>query len=297
MAEKAMPERPKVIYLMGAGHSGSSILGVALGNCEDFFYAGEVEEWLARAGQPRWGGTERARFWSRVTAEVDADGLFGAEVNRHVERSSAALRPDRWLARWRLLRRYRRVAGDLLRAIARTAGAGHVVDSSHFPLRARELRKVSGIELYLIFLVRDPQSVVDSNTREFSPHEVAERRWRTLSMNANLWLTQLLSVLVFARHPRDRRIFLRYEDLVADPEGVLRQILDAVGSSAAIPDLAALRIGMPLQGNRLLRSDVIALRRSPVQTPAWSPLTTLLQRPWLPILARLRPVATARRRA
>jgi hypothetical protein len=184
-----------------------------------------------------------------------------------------------------------------LRAIARTAGAGHVVDSSHFPLRARELRKVSGIELYLIFLVRDPQSVVDSNTREFSPHEVAERRWRTLSMNANLWLTQLLSVLVFARHPRDRRIFLRYEDLVADPEGVLRQILDAVGSSAAIPDLAALRIGMPLQGNRLLRSDVIALRRSPVQTPAWSPLTTLLQRPWLPILARLRPVATARRRA
>jgi Sulfotransferase family len=296
MAEHATLERPTVIYLMGAGHSGSSILGVTLGNCEDCFYAGEVEEWLVRSGQPQWGGTERAGFWSRVTEDVDGDDLFGAEVNRYVERSSAALRWDRWLTRRRLLGRYRRVAGDLLRAIARIADAGTVIDSSHFPLRARELQKVTGIELYLVFLVRDPQSVVDSNTRELSTHEVAERRWRALSMNANLWLTQLLSVFVFLRHPHDRRIFLRYEDFVADPEQIVRQILDTVGSSAAIPDLDALRIDTPLQGNRLLRSDVIALRRAPVTTPAWSLLTALMQRPFTPVLTRLRPAVTVRDR-
>jgi hypothetical protein len=114
-------------------------------------------------------------------------------------------------------------------------------------------------------------------------------------MNVNLWLTQLLSVLVFLHQPRERRIFLRHEEFVADPEGVLRQILDAVGSSAAIPDLDALRIETPLQGNKLLRSNVIALRRSPAVTPAWSLLTALLQRPWMPVLARLRPAVTARR--
>jgi sulfotransferase family protein len=292
-----MPERTKVIYLMGAGHSGSTILGVTLGNCERCFYAGEVEEWLVRAGQPQWGASDRQRFWGEVTEQVDGRGLFGTVVNRYVERSSAALRPERWPARARMLKRYRRVCAELFGAIARTADARYVVDSSHFPLRARELEKAKGIELYLIFLVRDPQSVIDSNTRELSEHEVAERRWRALEMNANMWLTQLLSILVFLRHPRERRIFLRYEDLVADPEGVLRQLLDTVGSNAAIPDLQALGIGAPLQGNRLIRTDTIALRRSVPASPRWSLLTTLTQRPWLALLARLRPVATAHRRA
>lgn len=292
-----MPEQTKVIYLMGAGHSGSTILGVTLGNCAGCFYAGEVEEWLVRAGQPQWGASDRQQFWGEVTEQVDGRGLFGTAVNRLIERSSAALRPGRWPARARMLKRYRRVCAELFGAIASTAGAQYVVDSSHFPLRARELEKAKGIELYLIFLVRDPQSVVDSNTRELSAHEVAERRWRALEMSANMWLTQLLSIVVFLRHPRERRIFLRYEDLVADPEGVLRQLLDTVGSSAAIPDLQALGIGAPLQGNRLIRTDTIALRRSVPASPRWSLLTTLTQRPWLALLARLRPVATAHRRA
>ena len=39
--------RPRVIYIMGAGRSGSTILGVSLGNCADLVYAGELDKWLA----------------------------------------------------------------------------------------------------------------------------------------------------------------------------------------------------------------------------------------------------------
>jgi hypothetical protein len=168
------------------------------------------------------------------------------------------------------------------------SGASQIVDTSHFPLRARELQKLSGIELYIIFLVRNPHGVVASNLRALSAHEVAERRWRMLTLNAGLWITQLLSVLVFQRQPRDKRLFLRYEEFVADPEGVLRTILDAVGSTAEIPDLDRLQVGAPLQGNRLLRSETISLDRSP-SSPRTSPLTTLAQLPWGPVLGRLRP--------
>ena len=282
------PARPTVIYVMGAGHSGSTVLGVALGNCDGTFYAGEVEEWLVKAGQPGVRGSERTRFWDEVSEGIDEAGLFAADVNRYVERSAAALRIDRWPARARLLRRYRRVSEQLLQAIARVADAACVVDTSHFPLRARELQKLRGIDLYLIFLVRDPHAVVASNVRALSDHEVAERRWRALSMNAGLWLTQLLSVLVFCRQPAERRLFLRYEAFVADPEGVLRTILDGVGSSAELPDLDKLRVGAPLQGNRLLRSETISFQRS-VSAPPRSRLTSLLQLPWVPVLSRLRP--------
>ncbi|HWG09807.1 MAG TPA: sulfotransferase [Solirubrobacteraceae bacterium] len=284
----------RVIYVMGAGHSGSTILGVALGNCADVFYAGEVDEWLLK-GSGRFGGEERRRFWGAVRSEMGeaADGLFGERVNRLIERSSAPLRIDRRLQRRRILPGYRRATERLFAAIARVAGVGYVVDTSHFPLRARELQRLSGIELHLIFLTRDPQAVVESNVREISRHEVAERRVRVLGTNVGLWLTQLLSIYVFLRQPRARRILLCYEDFVADPAGVLRQLLDHAGSDAPLPDLGALSVGVPLEGNRLLAAETISIRAPRAPVARWSLLTTLLQWPWQSALGLLRPVARA----
>jgi hypothetical protein len=299
-AEKALRDSPiatpKVVYVMGAGHSGSTILGVALGNCSGSFYAGEVDEWLASSAASSLGGTDRVAFWKAVREAMTGAGaeeLFGGEVNRLVERSSALLRLDRWPARRRMLRRYRQVAEDLFAAIAQTAQASQVVDTSHFPLRARELQKLSGIELYLVLLVRDPQDVVASNVREISRHEAAERRIRILMTNADLWLTQLLSIYVFLRHPRRRRMFVRHEDFLADPEGVMQAILDGFAAGVQIPDLTALRGGVPLQGNSLIMSQEIAVKRSKRPTVRWSRMTTVLQACWAPLLARLRPAATA----
>lgn len=288
--------QPKVVYVMGAGHSGSTILGLALGNCSDSFYAGEVDEWLITAGAPSLGGAERTEFWTKVREAMRAtraEQLFGGQVNRLVERSSALLRPSRWPARRALLRPYRKVAGQLLAAIAETAGVSHVVDTSHFPLRARELQKLDGVELHLVLLVRDPQDVVASNVREISRHEVAERRVRILATNAELWLTHLMSVLVFLRQPRERRVFVRYESFVADPEGVMAQIIAGLGTGVAPPDMSALRGGVALQGNSLIMSETIAVKRSTRTAERWSRLTALVQACWGPVFARLRPVASA----
>lgn len=295
MSQRTGGDRRKVVYVMGAGQSGSTILGVTLGNCDGCFYAGELEEWLMTADGPRWGAADRQNFWSAVKDRVQgAESLFGDTANRCIERSSAVFRVDRWPTRKRIRGLYRRVAEDLVVAVADVAGASYVVDTSHFPLRARELRTLGGIDLYLVYLVRRPHEVVASNTRELSPHEVAEIRWRTLVMNANLWLTQLMAVSTFLSHPADRRIFLRHEDFLADPAGVTRQILDMLGSSADVPDLQALRIQAPLQGNRLIRTDTVAVRASSGEPQAGhraDPLTSLLQFPWAAVLRHLRPRA------
>ncbi|HUB35268.1 MAG TPA: sulfotransferase [Solirubrobacteraceae bacterium] len=297
MTQRAPTAPTKVVYVMGAGRSGSTILGVCLGNCEDFFFAGELEEWLLRADGPRWAGGERQRFWEQVRERVvGGEGLFGGRANRCIERSSAALRPDLWPARWRMRKAYRRVAEELVEAVSDVARARYVIDSSHFPLRARELRASKEIELYLIYLVRDPRAVLASNLRELSPHEVAERRWRTLKLNADLWLTQLVCALVFLRQPRERRMLVRHEDFLADPEGVLLQILAMTGAKVKLPDLSSLRVGAPLQANRLIRAETVSVKRGAAaeRTPR-SALTSLLQAPWRPALRRLKPAATATR--
>jgi hypothetical protein len=277
-------EPVKVIYVMGAGRSGSTILGVALGNCDGVFYAGELDKWLMRRGEPALGGGERERFWAQVRERADAADLFGYRA-RVLERSSALFSFRKLRERRRLRERYREVAGELYRAVAGVAQATHVVDTSHYPLRARELQRTGEIELYLIFLVRDAQQVV----RSFGRSGLPERRFNLPTANAYLWLTHALSIAVFLRHPRARRLLLRYEDFVRSPEAVMRDVLERVGAGAPPPSLAHLSTGMPIQGNRLLEQPVVGLRESPPEASAGSRVTAVLQLPWQLLIARLAP--------
>ncbi len=280
---------PKVIYVMGAGRSGSTILGVTLGNCDSVFYAGELDAWLPRSGEPQLDGSERERLWGVVRDEVHgAADLFGREAQRSIERSLALLRVHKWATRRRLRAPYRRVAEDLYRAVWRASGAQVIVDTSHYPLRARELQAIDGIDLYLVYLVRDPQSVVAS----FNRRDVAQYTKSTLTTNVYLWLTNLLCVLVFVRHPRDRRLFVRHEDFIANPESIVRRILEPTGVRSSPPDSSSLYTGIPFQGNRLIKSEVIALESSTAPPGRRrSLLTAVLQLPWAAVLSRLQPAA------
>jgi hypothetical protein len=281
--------RPKILYVMGAGRSGSTILGVALGNCENVFFAGELDRWFARAGVPR-DGPERERFWKRVRDDVGgAEDLFAVDTTQ-LERSSRLFDIRGRRARRRLRRRYRKVSEELYLAIARASGATRIVDSSHYPLRAWELRGLGGVEMHLLFLVRDPQSVVASLGRR----DVPERRFGVIAANAYLWLTYTLSVFVFLRQPRERRMFVHHEDFLADPQSVLGEILARWGSGSATPDLGSLQVGVPFHGNRLIKAREVALQPHRDMTTRISWATRAVQWPWAAVFARLRPVVGIR---
>jgi hypothetical protein len=281
-----------VIYVMGRGKSGSTILAVALGNCAGVFFAGELCSWLMMNGEPLLEGPERTRFWQDVCAGVDGgEELFGSEAYHCFERGLAAFRIDKWPTRRRLRERYLRVTEGLYRSIARRAGATHVVDTSHLPLRARQLQRIGGIDLYLIFLVRDTESIVASYTRNVK----RRRHWRFFMTNGRMWVTYALSLFVFLCQPRDRRLLVRHEDFVANPEGFMREILDFAGSSAELPDLSALNTGIPLKGNPLIRSEMVSLKAKAAPPHRSSRFMRTLERPWRAVLSLLGPTATGTR--
>ena len=273
---------------MGAGRSGSTILGVALGNVPGVFFAGELDKWFARSGVPRRADARLTSFWSQVLDEVGpAEDVFLARTG-WLERSSALLDPRKWRTRRRLRARYRQVSEQLYGALARVSGAGAIVDTSHYPLRAQQLQHCEGIDLHLVLLVRDAQSVVASLGRR----DVVERRFGPWASNAYLWLTYVLSIYVFLRQPRERRLLVRHEDFVADPAGVLSQVLGGGGDSVpAQVDFQSLETGLAFHGNRLLKSVTVALNTATDRQPGKSPLTAMLQLPLAVALSRLRPSA------
>jgi Sulfotransferase family len=286
--------RPKVVYVMGAGRSGSTILGVVLGNCRDVFYAGELDAWLSRSGEPNFGGEERVRFWRGIGSEMDgAADLFGDRAQRQIEHSTALLRIGGWRSRRRLRARYRQVAGELYSALARETGVTHIVDTSHYPLRARELQAIEGIDLYLIYLTRAPQAVVAA----FGRKQIKQPSKAAWAANLYLHATHLLSVAVFLRQRRDRRVYLSYEDFVAEPRQSLSALLERLGAPAEIPDLEALSTGVPFQGNRLLRSETVSLQAGLAKQPPRRWPTRISQAPWSLLLPRLRPSLSASRPA
>lgn len=294
---RPLPEegRPQVLYIMGAGRSGSTILGVTLGNCANVFFAGELDHWLVHGGVPRRDGEALERLWGSVREQVQPPAeLFGG-VTKSLERSSALAHP-RKLARGRRVRaRYRLASERLYRTLVQVSGDPVIVDSSHYPLRARELRTLPGIDLYLVYLVRDPQRVVASLGRT----DVPERTFGPWTANAYLWLTNAVSTIVFLSHPPARRLFVRYEDFLTDPRGVLTQILAMCGRAAAGGDLSRLRTGLPFHGNRLIRSATVGLTAEPPSEPdtsargAASTLTAVLQSPWRLVFSLLAPAVRA----
>lgn len=275
---------PKIVYVMGAGRSGSTILGVALGNCEELFYAGELDAWLRRDAEPNFDGRRREEFWRQVDEEMSVDDeMFGDLSWRYLEHSSAIFRS--WRPKRRLRRPYRRIAAELYESLSRLTDGSHIVDTSHYPLRARELQALEGIDLYLVYLVRAPEDVVAS----FGRRDVRQPPKSLLATNFYLYLTHLLSVFVFLRHRRDRRIVLRYETFVSEPKASLESLLRLVDAPPTLPDLSALETGIPFQGNRLLESDVVAFKASSKVSRSSDRLTAVLQLPWTLLLARLRP--------
>lgn len=251
-------ERVRVVYIAGAGRSGSTLLECILGEIPGVVAAGEVthvwerglrQNQLCGCGTPLRG----CAFW-RSVLERGLGGLADREVE-----TLAALRTSLcrlrnaprfvWPA-WRTRRfeaqfeRYGDALARLYRAVRDTAGARAVVDSSKYPAEAFLLRAIGAIDLGIVHLVRDSHAVAYAWQKRLVRPDVHWTRAymarypfvkTALGWNAyNLALETLRSLDV----PYVR---IRYEDLIREPRESVRSICRALGLGE--PSLAFIRDG------------------------------------------------------
>jgi len=222
----------KVVYIMGAGHIGSTVLDIVLGSHAQVESLGEISKFhrygwtldenrkcscgVAVYACPFWA--QIRKLWSDLTG--NQDGKKFLELQERYELSAAG-----WL--WLLwngirpsneYRAYLRGTEALIQAVQEVSGKHLMVDSSLTPRRAFLLSKIPNIDLHLIHMVRDGRGVIWSlkkpGKQTLTKAYVPAPAWRT----AQYWISaNLQSLWVFNRLKASRRLLVRYEDFVSDP--------------------------------------------------------------------------------
>lgn len=180
------------VAICGAGHSGSTLLGLVLGSHSRVFYAGEAKKslFVGDSSKPRRKRVckicgETCPVWSRFVSPG---------------------------------------APDLYESLARLTGREVVVDSTKDVawIRARkaELDAVR-VPQKLVFLTRDGRAVVNSRLRKAPERDPAAL--------VDAWMKKVREAAAYADERGEDALWVRYEDLASEPAKTVRRVCTHLG--------------------------------------------------------------------
>lgn len=250
--------RPKVLSVVGAGRSGTTVLASVLGEVEGITSAGELRFlWGRGVGEQRPCGCgrppERCEVWgpvlaataTRLASRVPPRSLSDLLAAQQELKGSAgyaralrSLRPGTSAA-WPALDLVRDTTATALLELARTTGASVVVDTSKRPLDAAVVAGIPAVETFVLHVVRDPRAVVHSWRRAKSFTADGETRTmgtRGLASTVRRWSGNALYAEALRRRlPARRWLHVRYEDFATRPREVVDAVLALLGEPGPAP--------------------------------------------------------------
>lgn len=244
MVKDPTPRATQLLFVGGAGRSGSTLLECMLAEVDGVVVLGEVNHlWergigndeLCACGQP----FSECAFWRQV-GEVAFGGWAKVDLDRVLHLKNAVDRQRR-LPRTvrrstsarlgRLLREYSEYYRSVYAAARAVSGARVVVDSSKVAPTAMAISHHPSIDMRVLHLVRDARGVAHSWSKVVARPETrgAENMPRMSAVGSTAqWLSHNLS-LGGLTHRGVTLVRIRYEDLVADPVTTLGYAWDTLG--------------------------------------------------------------------
>lgn len=280
-----MSESVRVIYIIGAGRSGSTLLDTVLANHPEVVGVGELVN-LHSAG---WTSNEicacgklgtECSFWTQVrdvwqrrVPQATVEGYIALQKRVEFFSRFGLMQIARML-RQRIsptseFQTYLRQTEALYQAIAEASGKSVIVDSSKHPIRGALLAHLSGVDLRLVHLVRDARAVTWSRKKALdadkkSGVQVAIKS-RPAWYSVAYWAFINVLSFVVCLFRRRRSLRMRYEDFVAEPQVQLERLSQVCGLdySATAKTLLAgepLKVEHPIAGNRMRMKGSVTLK-------------------------------------
>ncbi len=236
---------PVIIYIVGVGHSGSTLLDLLLGSHSKAFSVGELVA-LSTTGRKM----RQQRVLARPCdcgAPTKIECPIWSEVDRRLQQTcSTSLQtievesadPGE----------FRKVNHAIYEAIAEASGSPYIVESSKRTSRFERLVE-AGFDVRPIHLLREPHGVVASHLRK-------GRDWRAPCWSYSRHAIRTRRLLAGRDHVR-----IRYEALATRPEQTLRDTMAWLGLDFE-PEQLRFRsaIHHQLAGNRMRHSGDDSIR-------------------------------------
>ena len=240
--EKVSANSPRILYLAGIPRTGSTVLGQALGCIPGIVFTGELSLFwrrfanreLCSCGHP----LPECQFWSRIIKQGFDELPF--EKARYLSELERALRRRLvigWLfhARKKLAKSSQfqtaaQARGQLYTAIADVTQTTWIVDSGKDPWLGSLLGDFFTNSLGIVHIVRDPRGVAFSWAKLVkSDSEPGYMPRRHPGRTALSWLIQNVAIQCILQRLSGSYSRLRYEDLAADPQAVVRNLARSMG--------------------------------------------------------------------
>jgi hypothetical protein len=261
-------ERYKLLYILGSGHCGSTLLDLLLNRHSQILGLGEscgLHRHVTPAKSVRCDvkglsrpvhSNSQLRDWIGAESHL-LDSPFWQVIKHHYEKSSGFsfdqidLRDGKWrtIRSWQAkdIENWARPNEVLLSCVHQVSGANILTDASKFPHRLYLLQRSGLFDIKVIHLIRNGSAVVNSYLRKYGDFGIALQRWASPAV---------LAFYLRRKFTQTSWLQLRYEELASRPEETLKTVCGFVGVNFE-REMLAYR-GKPyfgVGGNRMRESE------------------------------------------
>jgi len=248
-----------VLYLMGAGRSGTTILASLLGANKNITTVGEIHQYLEHVVEKKQcscGKTlDKCDFWSEIHKNyIEKDFSI---INSKLEKVESHSRIPVSLCKKN--KEYIEFQETLFKHIHQQHKSKYYLDSSKFIGKALQLLKSDIFDVKIIYMIRDVRGVINSFSKKVQTHK---NPISTIIYYSFINLTAQIVKWIFPK----RIMKLKYEDFVSQPEETITLISSFLNEN--LDDVTDIvknekHIKMPhiIGGNRLKKQTKIKLRK------------------------------------
>ena len=261
-----MKNKITLIYILGAGRSGSTILSTILGESEEIFNCAElmhIYNYIYSKKKCNDGKKlSDSLFWSKVLKCYDPNKSKNYRAlyrsSKEMESHTSFLKTYAGKLEKNALRDYTTEQNGFIKAISSTSNSFYIVDSSKYPTRALLLQKNCDINLKIIYNIRDVRGVIHS----FSKNVQTQKSF--FSALFYYIIINIICQLTYFRFKKSERIKIKYEDLAENTRDTLLRISDFLSIDFteiinSIENGRKIEIGAVIEGNRMVKKRKIEL--------------------------------------
>jgi len=264
--------RPKVIYIMGCGRSGTTILDIILGNHSGFLSLGELNNAMDAWNKKRTCScgvpVRQCRIWKNVgniffRSDSGGEHYKIAKYQNDIERQIFIIKHILGFYDPSMIHEYHSYIYNIFRVLEESSSAKAIIDSSKSVGRALALLRNAKIDVQIIHLVRDPRGVYFS----FQKKNLITSTKNIWSLVAYWNKVNFLASLARLRLGDKKVLQVRYEDLISNTDKTIDKIAvfikeDLSDVKIKLRDEVVMERGHLASGNRL-RIQKIPLKLQP----------------------------------